>query len=78
MTDPLWYKDAVLYELHVKAFFDGNDDGVGDFAGLLNRKIPASIAEGSPAWRRAAFGRAADWRMSVTAPSSMNNCSSRS
>jgi|HubBroStandDraft_1064217.scaffolds.fasta_scaffold00135_12 maltose alpha-D-glucosyltransferase/alpha-amylase len=29
-----WYKDAVIYELHVKAFFDANDDGVGDFAGL--------------------------------------------
>ena len=25
--DPLWYKDAILYELHVKAFFDSNDDG---------------------------------------------------
>ena len=34
MADPLWYKDAVLYELHVKAFFDGNDDGIGDFRGL--------------------------------------------
>jgi maltose alpha-D-glucosyltransferase/alpha-amylase len=33
----LWYKDAVFYELHVKAFQDGNDDGVGDFRGLLDR-----------------------------------------
>lgn len=33
--DPLWYKDAVIYQLHVKSFFDANDDGVGDFAGLL-------------------------------------------
>ncbi len=32
--DPLWYKDAVIYQLHVKAFFDANGDGVGDFAGL--------------------------------------------
>ncbi|HET7570296.1 MAG TPA: maltose alpha-D-glucosyltransferase [Gammaproteobacteria bacterium] len=32
--DPLWYKDAVIYQLHVKAFFDSNNDGVGDFAGL--------------------------------------------
>ncbi|WP_297676532.1 maltose alpha-D-glucosyltransferase [Tepidiforma sp.] len=32
--DPLWYKDAVIYELHVRAFHDGNGDGVGDFAGL--------------------------------------------
>ncbi|HEX7971502.1 MAG TPA: maltose alpha-D-glucosyltransferase, partial [Thiobacillus sp.] len=33
--DPLWYKDAIIYELHVKAFFDGNGDGVGDFRGLI-------------------------------------------
>ena len=32
--DPLWYKDAVIYQLHVKAFFDSNGDGIGDFAGL--------------------------------------------
>ena len=32
--DPLWYKDAVIYQLHVKAFFDSNDDGIGDFKGL--------------------------------------------
>lgn len=29
--DPLWYKDAVIYELHVRAFSDGNADGIGDF-----------------------------------------------
>ena len=33
-VDPLWYKDAVIYELHVKAFFDSNNDGIGDFPGL--------------------------------------------
>ncbi len=38
-TDPQWYKDAIIYELHVKAFADGNNDGVGDFAGLLE-KLP--------------------------------------
>ncbi|MEO8848100.1 MAG: maltose alpha-D-glucosyltransferase, partial [Casimicrobiaceae bacterium] len=32
--DPLWYKDAVIYQIHVKAFRDSNDDGVGDFPGL--------------------------------------------
>jgi maltose alpha-D-glucosyltransferase / alpha-amylase len=32
--DPLWYKDAVIYQLHVRSFFDSNDDGVGDFSGL--------------------------------------------
>jgi maltose alpha-D-glucosyltransferase/alpha-amylase len=32
--DPHWYKDAVVYETHVKSFFDSNDDGIGDFRGL--------------------------------------------
>jgi maltose alpha-D-glucosyltransferase/alpha-amylase len=35
--DPLWYKDAVIYQMHVKAFQDGNGDGIGDFAGLVQR-----------------------------------------
>jgi maltose alpha-D-glucosyltransferase/alpha-amylase len=35
--DPLWYLDAVIYQLHVKAFFDSNGDGVGDFAGLTEK-----------------------------------------
>ena len=30
-----WYKDAIIYELHIKAFYDSNGDGVGDFQGLL-------------------------------------------
>jgi maltose alpha-D-glucosyltransferase/alpha-amylase len=33
----LWYKDAVFYELHVKAFQDANGDGIGDFRGLIER-----------------------------------------
>jgi maltose alpha-D-glucosyltransferase / alpha-amylase len=32
-----WYKDAIIYELHIKAFNDGDDDGVGDFMGLLEK-----------------------------------------
>ncbi len=32
-----WYRDAVFYEVHVKAFQDGNGDGIGDFKGLVNR-----------------------------------------
>ncbi|HEX2093418.1 MAG TPA: maltose alpha-D-glucosyltransferase [Longimicrobiaceae bacterium] len=36
-SDPLWYKDAVFYELHVKAFQDSKGDGVGDFRGLVDR-----------------------------------------
>jgi maltose alpha-D-glucosyltransferase/alpha-amylase len=36
-ADPLWYKDAIIYELHVKAFMDSNNDGIGDFQGLLSK-----------------------------------------
>jgi maltose alpha-D-glucosyltransferase/alpha-amylase len=36
-TSPTWYKDAVIYELHVRAFADSNGDGIGDFRGLLGR-----------------------------------------
>jgi maltose alpha-D-glucosyltransferase / alpha-amylase len=35
--DPLWFKDAILYEVHVKAFFDSNADGIGDFHGLMEK-----------------------------------------
>jgi maltose alpha-D-glucosyltransferase / alpha-amylase len=35
--DPLWYKDAVFYEVHVRAFKDSNGDGIGDFRGLLEK-----------------------------------------
>jgi maltose alpha-D-glucosyltransferase/alpha-amylase len=35
--DPLWYKDAIIYELHVRAFFDSNGDGIGDFPGLTQK-----------------------------------------
>jgi maltose alpha-D-glucosyltransferase/alpha-amylase len=35
--DPLWFKDAIIYELHVRAFFDSNNDGMGDFPGLTQR-----------------------------------------
>ena len=35
--DPDWYKDAIIYELHVKAFFDSTGDGTGDFAGLMEK-----------------------------------------
>jgi maltose alpha-D-glucosyltransferase / alpha-amylase len=35
--DHLWYKDAIIYQLHVKAFADSNNDGIGDFAGLTDK-----------------------------------------
>jgi maltose alpha-D-glucosyltransferase/alpha-amylase len=36
-TDPLWYKDAIIYESHVRAFSDSDADGIGDFSGLAAR-----------------------------------------
>ncbi|WP_315742900.1 MULTISPECIES: maltose alpha-D-glucosyltransferase [unclassified Bradyrhizobium] len=35
--DGLWYKDAIIYQLHVKAFADSNNDGIGDFVGLTEK-----------------------------------------
>jgi maltose alpha-D-glucosyltransferase / alpha-amylase len=36
-ADELWFKDAIIYQLPVKAFFDSNNDGIGDFAGLTDK-----------------------------------------
>src|SRR5882757_6341334 len=36
-ADDLWYKDAIIYQLHVKAFADSNHDGIGDFVGLTEK-----------------------------------------
>jgi maltose alpha-D-glucosyltransferase/alpha-amylase len=35
--DPLWYKDAIIYQTHVRAFFDSTNDGIGDFPGLTQK-----------------------------------------
>ncbi len=37
VEDPFWYKDAIIYQLHLKSFFDSNNDGVGDFIGLMEK-----------------------------------------
>ncbi|SDB44752.1 maltose alpha-D-glucosyltransferase/ alpha-amylase [Desulfonatronum thiosulfatophilum] len=37
IDDPLWYKDAIIYEVHIKAFFDSNSDGIGDLPGLTQK-----------------------------------------
>src|SRR6185436_3570296 len=37
LEDPLWYKDAIIYQLHVKAFYDSNGDVIGDFPGLTEK-----------------------------------------
>jgi maltose alpha-D-glucosyltransferase/alpha-amylase len=36
-SDPLWFKDAIIYEVHVRAFYDSNKDGIGDFQGLIQK-----------------------------------------
>ena len=36
-SDPHWFKRAVFYEIHIRGFFDGNDDGAGDFRGLIEK-----------------------------------------
>jgi maltose alpha-D-glucosyltransferase/alpha-amylase len=36
-SQPLWYKDAIIYQLHVRTFCDSNNDGIGDFQGLLQK-----------------------------------------
>jgi maltose alpha-D-glucosyltransferase/alpha-amylase len=36
-TEPLWYKDAIIYELSVRSFYDSNGDGIGDFQGLMQK-----------------------------------------
>src|SRR3954447_5040055 len=35
--NPLWYKDGIIYQTHVRAFFDSNNDGIGDFQGLTRK-----------------------------------------
>ncbi|WP_129629075.1 maltose alpha-D-glucosyltransferase [Candidatus Oscillochloris fontis] len=35
--DPLWYKDAIIYEIHIRAFCDSDGDGIGDFKGLISK-----------------------------------------
>ena len=36
-SDPLWFKRAIFYEIHIRGFFDGNDDGAGDLRGLVDK-----------------------------------------
>src|SRR3954447_7214450 len=35
--NPLWFKTATFYEIHIRGFYDGNDDGSGDFRGLIDK-----------------------------------------
>jgi glycosidase len=67
LADPQWYKDAVIYQIHIKSFFDGNNDGVGDFPGLV-QKLDYIAALGVTAiWLLPFYPspRRAIWRMSA-------------
>ncbi|OPY48412.1 MAG: Malto-oligosyltrehalose trehalohydrolase [Methanosaeta sp. PtaU1.Bin060] len=35
--DPLWYKEAIIYEVHIRCFYDSNGDGIGDLQGLIEK-----------------------------------------
>src|SRR5262245_14194683 len=37
VSDPLWFKDAIFYEVYVRGFYDSNSDGIGDFRGLTEK-----------------------------------------
>ena len=48
--EPEWYKDAIVYEVHVRAFSDSDEDGEGDFAGLTkNMSAPDMSWSSGPA-----------------------------
>jgi maltose alpha-D-glucosyltransferase / alpha-amylase len=49
-ADALWYKDAVIYQLHVKSFCDGNNDGIGDFDGLVSKLDYISALGANSIW----------------------------
>ena len=49
-ANALWYKDAVIYQLHVKSFCDGNGDGIGDFDGLISKLDYISSLGANTVW----------------------------
>ncbi len=44
LEDALRYKDAIIYQVHVKAFYDSNDDGIGNFRGLTEKSDECHMA----------------------------------
>ena len=48
--DPEWYKDAIIYQVHVKSFFDGDNDGIGDFKGLHEKLDYIAELGVTPLW----------------------------
>ena len=82
--DPLWYKDAVIYQLHVKSFFDANNDGIGDFAGLASPSSTISPALASTRFgccrstrRRARMTATTSRAIAMSAPTTARSPSSR-
>ena len=49
-SEPLWYKDAVVYQVHVKSFFDSNNDGVGDLPGLTAKLAYIAALGATAVW----------------------------
>ena len=45
VADPLWYKDAIIYEAHVRAFHDSDGDGYGDFRGLAQNFLAHTVID---------------------------------
>ena len=58
-----WYKDAIIYQLHIKAFFDANDDGIGDFRGPRRE---ARLRQGPRASTRSGCCRSTRRRCAMT------------
>jgi maltose alpha-D-glucosyltransferase/alpha-amylase len=46
--EPLWYQDAIIYEVHVRGFYDRDGDGVGDVRGLAENSIIYKISGSAP------------------------------
>ena len=60
--DPLWYKAAVIYEVHVRAYADENDDGMGDFAGPAEKLDSIQDLGATAIWVPAVCAPRGDYR----------------
>ena len=81
--DPLWYKDAIIYEVHVRAFHDSDGDGIGDFRGLtaearLPRRTSASPRSGCCRSTRRRCGRRLRHRRLHRRPSRLRHAATTS
>ena len=69
--DPHWYRDAVIYQLHIKSFFDSNNDGIGDFAGLIEKLDYPSLNSVSNMFEYF-YGESPDWIVAGMHPGSFD------